>query len=74
MEPWQSEHMKSMTNRFTPPRRDASALGFGVAFLGLALLALLRAGGVDLRAAWLYAAAFIGLGGAGALIAWARAR
>ena len=47
------------------PRRDPMALGFGVAFLGLGLLGLLRAGGVEVPAPWLYAAVLVGLGAAG---------
>lgn len=53
------------TRRLPPPRRDPMALGFGVAFLGLSLLGLLGAVGVDVAAAWLYAAVLVGLGAAG---------
>lgn len=51
--------------RFAPPRRDGAALGFGVAFLALAALALLKSGGLHVPTAWLYAAVLIGLGLAG---------
>ena len=47
------------------PRRDPMALGFGVAFLGLGVLGLLGAAGVDVAPAWLYAAVLVGLGAAG---------
>ena len=51
--------------RLPRPRRDPMALGFGVAFFGLGVLGLLRAAGVDVPAAWLYAAVLLGLGAAG---------
>jgi hypothetical protein len=41
------------------------ALGFGVAFLGLGALGLLRGVGVEVSPAWLYAAVLVGLGAAG---------
>jgi hypothetical protein len=58
--------------RFAPPRRDTPALGFGVGFLALGLLGLLRAGGVPLPLAWLYAAVLVGLGAAGLVSARVR--
>jgi len=60
-----SEPPAGAPRRLPPPRRDPMALGFGVAFLGLGLLGLLRGAGVDVPAAWLYAAVLVGLGAAG---------
>jgi hypothetical protein len=47
------------------PRRDGTALGFGLAFLAFGALWLLRTIGVDVRTAWLYPLILIGLGLAG---------
>jgi hypothetical protein len=59
------ERQSPAPQRLPRPRRDPMALGFGVAFVGLGLLGLLRAAGVDVPAAWLYAAVLVGLGAAG---------
>jgi hypothetical protein len=48
-----------------PPRRDGSALGFGVAFVVFGVLGLMRAAGVPVTSAWLYPIILIGLGAAG---------
>ncbi len=47
------------------PRRDGTALGFGLAFVIFGLLGLLRSVGVDVQTAWLYPVILIGLGLAG---------
>lgn len=47
------------------PRRDGTALGFGLAFVVFGLLWLLRSVGLELRTAWLYPVILIGLGLAG---------
>ena len=60
-----SEPPSRAPQRLPRPRHDPMALGFGVAFLGLGLLGLVRAAGVDVPAAWLYAAVLVGLGAAG---------
>ncbi|HWO10393.1 MAG TPA: hypothetical protein VNN80_12965 [Polyangiaceae bacterium] len=73
MEPLESSQDVPMTKRFAPPRRDAAALGFGTAFIGLGTLALLRAAGLTVSLPWLYAGALIGVGCAGALFVRARA-
>ena len=73
MDHFESSHAGSQTpSRLGPPRRDGMALGFGAAFLALGGLGMLRAAGVDVATAWLYAAVLVGLGAAG--LASARAR
>ena len=47
------------------PRRDGSALGFGLAFVVFGVLWLLRSVGLDVPTAWLYPVILIGLGLAG---------
>ncbi len=56
--------MKSIRT-LQPPRRDPSALGFGVAFIAYGVLGLLHAGGVGVPVGWLYPSLLIGLGAAG---------
>jgi len=68
------EELTAKPARWAPARQDGAALGFGVAFVALGGLGLLRALGVQLPAAWLYAAVLIGLGVAGLVSARARAR
>ena len=48
-----------------PPRRDASALGFGLAFLIFGVAGLVRAAGVPFEAHWFYPLILISLGVAG---------
>ena len=60
-----SEPRTTAPRRLPRPRRDPMALGFGVAFVGLGLLGLLRTAGLNVPAAWLYAAVLVGLGAAG---------
>jgi hypothetical protein len=50
-----------------PPRRDAAALGFGLAFLLLGGAGLARAAGAPLDTLWLSPLILIGLGAAGLL-------
>jgi hypothetical protein len=57
-----------------PPRRDAMALAFGIAFVVLGAFGLLRSLGVQVELEWLYPIIFIGLGVAGLLSALSRAR
>jgi hypothetical protein len=52
-------------SRFLPPRRDAMALGFGLAFIVFGVLGLLRATGVDVPLTCIYPIILIGLGAAG---------
>jgi apolipoprotein N-acyltransferase len=47
------------------PRRDGTALGFGLAFVVFGLLWLLRSVGLELQTVWLYPVILIGLGLAG---------
>lgn len=48
-----------------PPRRDAMALGFGLAFIVFGVLGLLRVAGAEVPLTWLYSTVLIGLGAAG---------
>lgn len=58
--------MKTFTFSTLPtPRRDAMALGFGVAFIVFGVLGLLRACGADVPLTWIYPTILIGLGAAG---------
>jgi hypothetical protein len=50
-----------------PPRRDAAALGFGIAFLIFGATGLARAAGAPLDSGWFSALILIGLGAAGLL-------
>jgi len=50
-----------------PPRRDAAALGFGIAFLILGVAALARAAGAPLYTVWFSPLILICLGVAGLL-------
>lgn len=47
------------------PRKDGSALGFGLAFLVFGSAGLFRGGGVDVQATWLYPLVLVALGAAG---------
>lgn len=49
------------------PRRDGTALGFGVAFIAFGLLGLTRSVGLGVSCGWLYASVLGGLGAAGLL-------
>jgi hypothetical protein len=60
--------------RLRPPRRDASALGFGTAFLVLGVVGLCRSAGVDLEASWLSQLALIAIGIAGLITILAPSR
>jgi hypothetical protein len=57
-----------------PPRRDGMALGFGVAFLALGVLGLLRSAGLHIDTGWLYSLILVGLGIAGLASALLRER
>jgi hypothetical protein len=48
-----------------PKRSDATALGFGLAFIVFGVLGLLRASGADVPLTWIYPTLLIGLGAAG---------
>jgi hypothetical protein len=48
-----------------PPRRDAAASGFGIAFLLFGATGLARAAGAPLDGGWFSALLLIGLGAAG---------
>ena len=50
-----------------PPRRDAAALGFGLAFLIFGAAGLARAAGAPLDSLWFSPLILIGLGSAGLL-------
>jgi hypothetical protein len=57
-----------------PPRRDAMALAFGIAFVIFGGFGLLRSAGVRVELEWLYPILFIGLGVAGLVSALSRGR
>jgi hypothetical protein len=56
------------------PRRDATALGFGLAFIVFGALGLIRSAGVRVEVAGLYSVILVGLGVAGLMSALWRKR
>jgi hypothetical protein len=60
--------------RYLPPRRDGSALGFGLAFFLFGVLGLVRAAGYHVPNGSLYPTILIGLGVAGLVSVLARAK
>jgi hypothetical protein len=57
-----------------PPRRDAAALGFGLAFLVFGAAGLARCAGLHVEAGWLSPLILIALGAAGLFSLLARRR
>jgi hypothetical protein len=65
----------SMTHFLSkPPRRDGTALGFGLAFISFGVLGLLRSAGLHVAVVWLYPIILVGLGVAGLVSALLRER
>jgi hypothetical protein len=62
-----NQELFAMKSRISlqPTRRDATALGFGLAFIVFGVLGLLRACGADVPLTWIYPTILIGLGAAG---------
>jgi hypothetical protein len=60
-----SEKLMLKWSSLGTPRRDGSALGFGLAFLVFGSAGLFRGVGVDVHATWLYPLILVTLGGAG---------
>ena len=58
-------HIFSSLPTGSSPRRDAMALGFGIAFIVFGVLGLLRACGAGVPLTWIYPTILIGLGAAG---------